>query len=79
MRSLQARERPQEAAREVRALLDLMRENEAAVKDISTSCRGVLQQASVHLKNLDPEHGEEELIKLVAAEMAKLSLHLRKP
>ena len=63
----------------MRALLDLMRENEAAVKDIPTQCRAVLQQASVHLKMLDPEHGEEELIKSVVAEMAKLSLLLRKP
>ena len=63
----------------MRALLDLMRENEAAVKDCSSQCRAVLQQASVRLKILDLEHGEEELIKSVAAEMAKLSLHLRKP
>jgi len=63
----------------VRALLDLIRENEAAVKDISTHCRAVLQEASVHLKILDPEHGEGKLIKSVAAEMAKLSLLLRKP
>jgi len=63
----------------VRALLDLMRENEAAVKDVSSQCRALLGYASVHLKILDPEHGEEELIKSVAAEMAKLSLLLRKP
>ena len=63
----------------MRALLDLMCENEAAVKDFSLQCRTVLSCASVHLKILGPEHGEEELIKSVAAELAKLSLHLRKP
>ena len=62
----------------MRALLDLMRENEAAVKDFSAQCRVVLSFASVHLTILDPEHGEEELIKSVAAEMAKLP-RLRKP
>jgi len=62
----------------VRALLDLMRENEAAVQD--TACRyHVLDNASMHLKLLDPEHGEEELIKSVVAEKAKLSLLLRQP
>ena len=38
-----------------------------------------LRHASVDLKILDPEHGEEELINLVAAELAKLSLPLRQP
>ena len=63
----------------MRALLDLMRENEAAVKDFSAECRSVLEYASDRLKILDQEHGEEELIKSVAAEMARLSPHLRKP
>ena len=56
-----------------------MRENEAAVHDFSTDCIQLLHFASVQLKILNPEHGEEELIKSVAAELAKLSLHLRKP
>jgi hypothetical protein len=63
----------------VRALLDLMRENKAAVQDMSNQCQTLLHNASLRLKILDPEHGEEELINLVAAELAKLSLPLRKP
>jgi len=69
---------PGRGEREVRALLDLMRDNEAAVQDMSTQCRSVLSEVSVHLKILDPEHGEEALIKSVAAELAKLSQPLRK-
>ena len=63
----------------MRALLDLMRGNEAAVQDMSDQYRFLLHKASDHLKILDPEHGEEELIKSVAAELAKLSQPLRKP
>ena len=63
----------------MRALLDLMCDNEAAVQDMSDSCQGLLLVASVRLKILDPEHGEKELIELVAAELAKLSQPLRKP
>jgi len=61
-------------------VLDLMRGNEAAVQDFSIQCRYLLRnEASVRLKILDPEHGEKELIKLVAAELAKLPQPLRKP
>jgi len=56
-----------------------MRGNEAAVKGFPPQCRYLLSEASAHLKILDPELGEEELIELVAAELAKLSLPLRKP
>ena len=64
----------------MRALLDLMRGNEAAVQDFSNDCKQLLHRASLHLKILDPEHGEEEeLIASVTAEYDKLSLHLRKP
>ena len=63
----------------MRALLDLMRANEAAVQDTLAICQPMLRYASVHLKILDPEHGEVELIVLVTAELAKLSLPLRKP
>jgi hypothetical protein len=31
----------------------------------------VLQDASAHLKILDPVHGEQDLVKSVAAELAK--------
>ena len=63
---------PQEAVREVRALLDLMRKNEAAVQKSASMCATELELASGHLKILDPEVGEQELIKAVAAEVARL-------
>ena len=56
----------------MRALLDLLREDEAAVNTMPFLFQTVLQHASSHLKILDPEHGEEELVKSVAAELAKL-------
>jgi len=56
----------------VRALLNLMRENEARVQKFATGCAAVLGQASSHLTVLDPEVGEEELIEAVAAQLAKL-------
>ena len=71
-RCLQARGKPQEAEREVRALLDLLRENEAAAQSVAAACAHVLEHASSDLKALDPEVGEEELIKSVAVELAKL-------
>ena len=37
------------------------------------------QPSTLRLKILDPEHGEKELINLVAAVLAKLSQPLRKP
>ena len=61
----------------MRALLDLMRENEAAVKTMLRLRQNVLRDASRHLKILDPEHGDEELIKSVAAELAKLGKLMR--
>ena len=72
MRSLQARGEPQEAAREVRALLDSMRENEKQVQVLAAACLEVLEHASLFLNILDPVVGEEELIKAVAAEVARL-------
>ena len=56
----------------MRALLDLLRENEAAVSTMAHFFQILLQHASSHLKILDPEHGEEELVKSVAAELIKL-------
>ena len=56
----------------MRALLDLLRKNEAAVKTMPLLCQSVLQDASSRLKILDPEHGDEELIWSMAVEQAKL-------
>jgi len=72
LRSLQARGKPQEAAREVRALLDLMRENEASVQTLAALCAGLLEIASQRLTILHPEVGEEDLIQAVAAALARL-------
>ena len=60
------------AARDVRALLDLLRENEAAAKSMLYLRRDILQKACFHLKILDPEHGEEELVKSMEVARAKL-------
>ena len=68
----QARGKPQEAEREVRALLDLMRADEVVVQAALDVCQHVLNQASLNLKILDPVLGEEEVIKSVAAKMANL-------
>ena len=71
--SLQASGKFQDAERELRALLDLMRENEAAVQENLLLCQQVLVQASKNLTILDPLVGEKELIKSVAAEMTKVT------
>ena len=55
----------------MRALLDLLRENRAAAKTMLCPRHDTLRDASFHLKMLDPEHGDEELINSVAAELAK--------
>ena len=58
----------------MRALLDLMRDNEAAVQTMPfmpRRCQYILENARYYLKILDPEHGEEELINSVAVELAK--------
>jgi len=69
---MQARGKSQEAAREVRALLDLMREKETRLQEMASPCAAMLEHASSYLDILDPEVGEEELIQAVAAEVAKL-------
>ena len=56
----------------MRDLLDLMRENEANVHNLAALFQDALKSATFDLKVLDPEVGEEELIKAVAAELAKL-------
>ena len=57
----------------MRALLDLMRKNEARVQTVAFQCQILLVNARDHLKILDPEVGEEELCKAVAVELAKVS------
>jgi hypothetical protein len=57
----------------VRALLDLLRENGDAVQADLAHCRRLLLQATRSLKILDPELGEEELVKSVAAELVKVT------
>ena len=55
----------------MRALLDLLHENEANVETMLLFSQILLCEASQYLKILDPEHGDEELINSVAAELAK--------
>ena len=55
----------------MRALLDLLREDEARVHYLH-AFQVLLSNASLQLKILDPELGEEELIKSMAAAVAKL-------
>jgi hypothetical protein len=62
---------------EVRALLALLRENEAAERPIPPRdihiVLTVLTGARMHLTILAPELGDQELIKSVAAELATLT------
>ena len=58
----------------MRALLDLMRNNKTTVHGMLAMYQALLRKVSANLKILDPEHGDEELIELVAAELAKLSI-----
>ena len=57
----------------MRALLDLMRENGASVQNKLVPCQELLQEAMQHLQILDPGVGKEELVKSVAAELAKVT------
>ena len=70
----QARGRPQEAATEVRVALDLLHQNQTAAQDMAAAYAEVLKQASKFLQCLDPEVGEEELIKAVADAQTKLNV-----
>ena len=58
----------------MRALLDLMRTNEASLQKSFTRCAALLKFASHHLTILDPEVGEGELIQAVAAALANLRM-----
>ena len=55
----------------MRALLDLLPDNEAAEHQVS-DWQFILRHANLHLKILDPENGEEELVKSVEVARAKL-------
>ena len=55
------------------ALLDLMRENGALLHSNLAHCLNLLHEARTYLNILDPELGEEELVKSVAAELAKVT------
>ena len=57
----------------MRALLDLMREKWAAVQDHMVHCQHLLLRATSCLQILDPELGEQGLVKSVAAELAKVT------
>ena len=50
-----------------------MREYGASVQANLLHCEGLLQHASNYLTILDPELGDEELVKSVAAELAKVT------
>ena len=56
----------------MRALLDLMRDNESRVQKSLAVSANILKYARRHLTILDPEVGKEELIQAVAATLAKL-------
>ena len=58
--------------REVSALLDVMREDEAGVQAMSGVCQLLLLGATDDIQALDPELGDEELRKSLAVELAKL-------
>ena len=62
----------------MRALLDLMSENGVAVQENLLHCRSLLGKASTHLQILDQEQGEQELVKSVAAELAKVKALIAK-
>ena len=55
----------------MRALLDLLRDNEAA-EYLVPELQDVLHDANSHLKILDSEHGDEELVKSFEVARAKL-------
>ena len=54
-------------------MLDLLRENLAAVQEVRGIFEQLFNEASQCLKILNPKRGDKELVKAVAAELAKLS------
>ena len=71
-RSHQARGKLRKVESEVRALLNLLRENEAEVRNFLATYQDEMRLAGSHFTILDPELGDEELIQSWAAELAKL-------
>ena len=71
-RPFQARGRSQEAESEVRALLNLLRENEADARIKATLFQEILRHARANLMILELELGNKELVESVAVEIAKL-------
>ena len=57
----------------MRALLDLLRENEAAVQEYKGLVQLLMSRTSRDLNILDLVSGEKELVRLMAVELAKLS------
>ena len=55
----------------MRALLDALRDNQAAEHEVY-EMQFFMRSAYLHLKILDPEHGEEELVKSMEVATAKL-------
>ena len=62
----------------MRALLDLMLENEEAVQNVAAACVQVLLHSIKHLTILHLEVGDEELMQRVAAALAKLRSFLER-
>jgi len=54
-------------------MLDLVRENRAQLQDVHFPCQNLMHAATRCLKILDPVRGDKKLVKLVDAELAKLS------
>ena len=63
----------------MRALLDLMRDNETAMQDESSRCQEILRAALRNLNILHPGRGEMELTALVAVECSNLLLRQQQP
>ena len=56
----------------MRALLDLMRDNETALQKLAAEYATLLKIASQHLTIFDPTIGKKELIKALASTVAKI-------
>ena len=59
-------------------MLDLLRPNQAAVRQMVAPCHSVLRKLSVNLQICKPGNGQENLIRSVEVEEAKLVAMLRR-